>query len=86
MKGIVTCPQPEAAEVGRQALLNGGNCVDAAIATAFAQFIVDPQMCGPVGGWLAECRSTMLPPKSTFVLSSMGEPHSRQHRICTPSW
>ena len=50
MKGIVTCPQPEAAEVGRQALLNGGNCVDAAIATAFAQFIVDPQMCG-VGGW-----------------------------------
>jgi gamma-glutamyltranspeptidase/glutathione hydrolase len=50
MKGIVACPQPEAAEVGRQALLNGGNCVDAAIATAFAQFIVDPQMCG-VGGW-----------------------------------
>ena len=50
MKGIVACPQPEAAEVGRQALLNGGNGVDAAIATAFAQFIVDPQMCG-VGGW-----------------------------------
>ena len=50
MKGIVACPQPEAAEVGRQALVNGGNGVDAAIATAFAQFIVDPQMCG-VGGW-----------------------------------
>ena len=50
MKGVVACPQPEAAEVGRQVLLNGGNCMDAAIATAFAQFIVDPQMCG-VGGW-----------------------------------
>ena len=50
MKGIVACPQPEAAEVGRQVLLDGGNSVDAAIATAFAQFIVDPQMCG-MGGW-----------------------------------
>ena len=50
MKGTIACPQPEAAEVGRQVLLRGGNSVDAAIATAFAQFIVDPQMCG-MGGW-----------------------------------
>ncbi len=50
MRGVVSCPQPEAAEVGRQVLSNGGNCIDAAVATAFAQFIVDPQMCG-LGGW-----------------------------------
>ena len=50
MRGTIACPQPEAAEVGRQVLMAGGNSVDAAIATAFAQFIVDPQMCG-MGGW-----------------------------------
>ena len=50
MRGVVACPQPEAADVGRQTLLGGGNAVDAAIATAFAQFAVDPQMCG-IGGF-----------------------------------
>ena len=50
MRGVVACPQPEAAEVGRRTLLAGGNAVDAAIATGFAQFAVDPQMCG-VGGF-----------------------------------
>ena len=50
MRGVVACPQPEAAEVGRRTLLGGGNAMDAAIATAFAQFAVDPQMCG-VGGF-----------------------------------
>ena len=49
MKGVVSCPQPEAAEAGRQTYLKGGNAVDAAIATAFSQFAADPQMCG-VGG------------------------------------
>ena len=50
MRGVVTCPQPEAADVGRRTLLSGGNAVHAAIATAFAQFAVDPQMCG-IGGF-----------------------------------
>ena len=50
MRGVVACPQPEAADVGRRTLLGGGNSVDAAIATAFAQFAVDPQMCG-IGGF-----------------------------------
>ena len=49
MKGVVSCPQPEAAEAGRRTYINGGNAVDAAIATAFSQFAADPQMCG-VGG------------------------------------
>ena len=50
MRGVVACPQPEAADVGRRTLLAGGNAVDAAIATGFAQFAVDPQMCG-IGGF-----------------------------------
>ncbi len=48
--GIVVAPQPAAVEVGAQVLKAGGNAFDAAIATAFAQMIVDPQKCG-LGGF-----------------------------------
>ncbi len=49
MKGIVVCPQPRAADVGVEILEFGGNAFDAAVATAFAQMVVDPFMCG-LGG------------------------------------
>ena len=49
MKGIVVCPQPRAADVGAEILEAGGNAFDAAVATAFAQMVVDPFMCG-LGG------------------------------------
>tara|TARA_E500000331_G_scaffold239968_1_gene230345 strand:+ start:545 stop:2152 length:1608 start_codon:yes stop_codon:yes gene_type:complete len=49
MKGIVVCPQPRAADVGAEILSAGGNAFDAAVATAFAQMVVDPFMCG-LGG------------------------------------
>ena len=49
MKGIVVCPQPRAADVGAEILSAGGNAFDAALATAFAQMVVDPFMCG-LGG------------------------------------
>lgn len=49
MKGIVVCPQPRAADVGAQILSAGGNAFDAAVATAFAQMVIDPFMCG-LGG------------------------------------
>jgi gamma-glutamyltranspeptidase / glutathione hydrolase len=48
-KGIVVAAQPEAAEAGAQALLDGGNAVDAAIACAFVQTVIDPQMSGIAG-------------------------------------
>lgn len=47
--GMIVCPQPEAAEAGADILRMGGNAVDAAIACAFAQGVVDPLMCGIAG-------------------------------------
>jgi gamma-glutamyltranspeptidase/glutathione hydrolase len=47
--GMVSAAQPEAAEAGLEALKAGGNAVDAAIAAAFVQTAVDPQMCGIAG-------------------------------------
>ena len=49
MKGVVVCPQPRAADVGAMVLSDGGTAFDAALATAFAQMICDPFMCG-LGG------------------------------------
>ncbi|MFV2091253.1 MAG: gamma-glutamyltransferase family protein, partial [Pseudomonadales bacterium] len=48
-KGMVCAPQPEAAEAGAMALKDGGNAVDAAIACALVQTVVDPLMCGIAG-------------------------------------
>lgn len=47
--GMVVAPQPEAAEAGLEILRAGGNAIDAAIATAFVQGVVDPMMCGIAG-------------------------------------
>lgn len=47
--GIITCPQPEAAEAGADVLRAGGNAVDAAVACALVQTVVDPIMCGLAG-------------------------------------
>ena len=49
-KGMVSCPQPEAAESGVEILRAGGNAVDAAVACALAQTVVDPLMCS-IGGF-----------------------------------
>ena len=49
MKGVVVCPQVEAVEVGRRLLEGGGNAIDAAVATAFAQGIAEPHMTS-IGG------------------------------------
>jgi gamma-glutamyltranspeptidase/glutathione hydrolase len=46
---MVVCPQPEAAESGAEILKAGGNAIDAAVACALAQTVVDPLMCGIAG-------------------------------------
>ena len=47
--GMIVAPQPEAVEAGALVLRDGGNAVDAAIACALVQGVVDPQMCGIAG-------------------------------------
>jgi gamma-glutamyltranspeptidase/glutathione hydrolase len=47
--GMISAPQPEAAEAGADILRAGGSVVDAAVATALVQTAVDPQMCGIAG-------------------------------------
>lgn len=47
--GMIVTPQPEATEAGYAVLCAGGNAIDAAIATAFVQGVVDPLMCGIAG-------------------------------------
>jgi gamma-glutamyltranspeptidase / glutathione hydrolase len=46
---MIVCPQPVAAEEGREVLRRGGNAVDAAVTSAMVQGVVDPHMCG-IGG------------------------------------
>lgn len=48
-KAIVMCSQQLAAQAGEQVLRDGGNAIDAAIATAFALTVVDPPNCALTG-------------------------------------
>lgn len=48
-EAMIAAAQPEAAEAGARVLMAGGNAVDAAIAAAFTQCVVDPLMAGIAG-------------------------------------
>lgn len=49
MKGMVVAPEPLAASAGAAILEKGGNAIDAAVAAAFVQGVVNPLLCG-IGG------------------------------------
>lgn len=46
---MIVSLQPDAVEAGAEVLRAGGNAVDAALACAFVQTVVDPLMCGIAG-------------------------------------
>ncbi len=48
-RAMITAPQPEAVEAGAAMLAAGGNALDAILACALTQGVVDPLMCG-IGG------------------------------------
>lgn len=56
-RGIVVCAQPLAAEAGWKILESGGNAVDAAVAAALVQAIVDPLNASLGGFGVAQVRA-----------------------------
>jgi len=48
-QAMIVTAQPEASEAGARVLEQGGNAIDAAMAAALVQGVVDPQMCGIAG-------------------------------------
>lgn len=49
-KSMIVAPQPEAVDAGANVLRAGGNALDATVACALTQGVVDPLMCG-LGGF-----------------------------------
>jgi gamma-glutamyltranspeptidase len=42
MPGVIVAPQPPAVDVGAEILAQGGHAIDAVVAAAFMQMVVDP--------------------------------------------
>jgi gamma-glutamyltranspeptidase/glutathione hydrolase len=67
-RGMVVTNHPLASVAGMQVLVEGGNAVDAAVASLFALTVVEPMMVGVLGGGLAHIR---LPDGRHTILDGM---------------
>ena len=80
-RAMIVAAQPEATEAGAEILTAGGNAVDAAMACAFVQGVVDPLMCGIAG--FGSCGIAM--PAAGFhgyIDFHAPAPRSRRARTC----
>jgi gamma-glutamyltranspeptidase/glutathione hydrolase len=76
-RAMIVAPQPEAVEVGAQTLADGGNAIDAIVACALTQGVVDPLMCG-IGG--VGCLQVFDPASGTkYVLDGLSTCPSACH-------
>lgn len=64
-KAMIVAPQPEAADAGYEVLAAGGNAMDAVLACALVQGVVDPLMAGIAG----------------FGIMHVYDPATRQHIV-----
>lgn len=69
--GMVATSQPLAAEAGLQVLRNGGNAIDAAVATAAVLSVVEPMNVGPAGDLFAVVY--MAKENKVYVLNASGK-------------
>ncbi|MDX6569773.1 MAG: gamma-glutamyltranspeptidase / glutathione hydrolase [Gaiellales bacterium] len=68
-RGVVSAGHPDEADAGVRALSEGGNAMDAVVASAFVGFVVEPASCGPGGyGHLA----AFMPAGGGFVTVDHG--------------
>lgn len=70
MPAMIVAAEPVAVEAGARALQQGGNAVDAAVVCAFAQMIVNPQMCGLGGYALATIHQPGAAAAQTLLLDA----------------
>ena len=78
--GMTVSLRYEASKVGTEIMEKGGNAIDAAVATAFAQFVCLPEMCGIGGGGLLTF--ILLKPVKPLVLLSVKLPQCSKLPIC----
>lgn len=64
-RAMIVAPQPEAADAGYEVLASGGNAMDAVVACALVQGVVDPLMSG-IGG---------------FGIMHVYDPATKQHTV-----
>jgi gamma-glutamyltranspeptidase/glutathione hydrolase len=71
MKGVVAAGHPETARAGADALRDGGNAVDAAVAACLASWACEPLLTGPgAGGYLLVAGGGVAPTVLDFFVAA----------------